>query len=179
MLVYGGIGFHGADLVGIDAVAEDAEEVVAGFQEADVGFGGVGDHDQGVVFGELAGELDVVFDGGENIAPVADEFIGRSVETEAFAHGVEELIGGDASGFVVVQVGADLAEGFPECWFGERGLLEDAVGGEVEVEVDEDLAEVEEDGGDLHGRELTAKMRRTRRKWNSPEQAVDRSLEPE
>ena len=140
-------GFGGFGGVGIDAATEEVEDGKLGEEEVFVQAAGVGEEEEGVGRSELfegAGEGEVW---GEDIAPNSAEIGGGVFE----ADGIDGL--GD-EGFVVdltvFERQFEVMEAVKQSVFGAIGASGQAVGGNAEVEADDDVADVAEDGGGGH-----------------------------
>ena len=140
-------GFGGFGGVGIDAATEEIEDGKFGEEEVFVQAAGVGEEEEGVGRSELfegAGEGQVW---GEDIAPNLDELGRRVFETDGFdGLGDEGLV----VDLTVFERQFEVMEAVKQSVFGAIGASGQAVGGNAEVETDDDVADVAEDGGGGH-----------------------------
>jgi hypothetical protein len=142
-----GAGFGGFGRVGVDAALEEVEDGKLREEEVFMKAAGVGKEEEGVGRGELlegAGKGQVW---GEDIAPDLAEFGGRVFESD----GVDGL--GDEGLVVDLAVFKgefEVMEAVKQGVFGAIGSSGQAAGGNAEVEADDDVADVAEDGGGGH-----------------------------
>jgi hypothetical protein len=119
-----------------------------------VGFVGVGDDGQRIVGREQRGQRNVVGEGREDVRESGTQFLGSAPILEAFFEMGKEFGGGDGSGFVGDGLGVFFQEA-RDLIGGQGRFFRDAFEHDFPIEVEQDFAEVEADGADFHGGNLT------------------------